>query len=198
MPNPVSLLQRLMMPEGLPQPPQAPQGRRPADALGGRVEGLPAGPPVHIEDPSGKLTGDFDRGVFHDVISKARMAGVDPATALAMAGQETTFGRYGGGANNPLHLLKHGLEDVYPGGDTLAALDYFKKRSSLFPNDEELGIQAYNGLGKIQGGSEVPDGEKMYGGQIELHGARDRPYGKRIIELRNMLLQQPAVKGLIK
>lgn len=198
MPDHISLLQRLMMPEGLPETPRAPQGRRPADALGGSVEGLPLGPPVHIEDPSGKLTGNFDRGVFHDVVSKAKMAGVDPLTALAMAGQETTFGRYGGGPDNPLHLLKHGIEDAYPGGDTLAALDYFKKRSAQFPNDEELGIQAYNGLGKIQGGREVAPGTPMYGGQTSLTGAADRPYGKRIMELREMLANQPAIKGLIK
>jgi hypothetical protein len=199
----------------LPEPPLAPKANLPL--IDGRPKWLealqpvlgempiPSGPPVKIDDPTGKLAGNFDRSVFMDVISKAKMAGVDPLTALAMAGQETTFGRYGAGADNPLHLLHrnggiglpHG-DESHPGGDTLAALDYFKKRSKPFMHDEELAIQSYNGLGKIQGGSEIPAGEKMYGGRTELHGGRDRPYGKEIIRLRQFLSQQPAIKGLLE
>lgn len=197
MPNPLNILQRLMMPEGLPETPFPPRGRRPGPIVAGDdVGGIPSGPPVRIDDPNGKLTGNYSRPLLTKIRDEAKLAGVDPLTALAMAGQETTFGKYGGGQSNPLHLSS--MHGNHPYGDIAGALEFFKKRSSRFPDDEELAIQSYNGLGKIQGGSEIPAGEQMYGGQTQLHGAKDRPYGKAIIKLREMLAQQPSIKGLIK
>jgi soluble lytic murein transglycosylase-like protein len=179
----------------LPPAPAAPAKRQ--NTLDPQVLGIPKPPPVRIDDPDGRLSGTYDRELLQNIANEAKLTGVDPATALAMAGQETTFGRYGAGPDNPFHLDKFYHGD-HPLGNITGALEYFKKRSSQFPDDEELAIQSYNGLGKIQGGSEVEPDTPMYGGQTALHGLRDRPYGKAIIKLREMLLQQPDIQGLIK
>jgi hypothetical protein len=190
----------------LPNPPAAPHKRLPPEALGdvigntdglsGLVQGIPKPPPVRIDDPEGRLSGSYDGELLRRIRDEAKLEGVDPLTALAMAGQETTFGR--ANSENPFHL-DLGRHET-PIGPIPAALQYFKKqydRHMARSGDEELAIQAYNGLGKIQGGSEVPDGTEMYGGQTDLHGYRDRPYGKAIIKLREMLAQQPSIQGLI-
>jgi hypothetical protein len=191
MSNLIEQLQQ-MLSLGTPNPPKAPKKQLP-----GLDEGLhlPEPPPVEVNDPSGRLSGRYNRGLLQNIANEAKLAGVDPLTALAMSGQETTFGKYGAGPDNPLHL-DVGLHGEHPFGNIAGAMQYFKKRSSKFPEDEALAIQSYNGLGKIQGGSEVAPDTPMYGGQPALHGLRDKPYGKAVMGIRDMLASQPFFKGL--
>jgi hypothetical protein len=159
---------------------------------------IPEPPPVEISDPSGKLSGEYDGILLRRIRDEAKLAGVDPLTALAIAGQESTFGRYD--AQNPLRLNYdvHGRPD-----DPLqASMSYLKQRTDrqrqFTPDDEELILQSYNGLGRIHGGSEIAPEEKMYEGQTDLHGAKDRPYGKAVLKLREMLATQPSIQSLLR
>lgn len=198
------LLKRLMMAQS-PTPPQAPKPSIPT------LEGphkLPSPLPTRIDDPSGKLSGKYDTSILQKIVNESRLNQVDPLTALAVSGQESAFGKYD--IDNPMRLDmglhgepefsddKFSLQD----GTIQKAMEYLKSRTdrqrSRTPGDEELILQSYNGLGKIQGGSEVAEGAEMYGGQTALHGHRDRPYGKAILQLREMLAGQPAIQKILK
>ena len=56
----------------------------------------------------------------------------------------------------------------------------------------------YNGLGRIQGGDNFSYRPPMYGGQTDLIGRRDKPYGKRILALEGLLKQQPDFQKVLK
>jgi len=192
---------------GLPAPPRSPDKVLPAPLTLGEPLNLPEGPQTRIEDPSGKFTGNYDSSIIRSIIDSAKQTGVDPMTALAMSGQESTFGRFD--PQNPLRI-QLGLHNVPSVESPVAnqalniheALKFFKNRGDRqrvqTPEDEELIIQSYNGLGPIHGGSEVAQDANMYGDQIGLHGGRDRPYGKAVMSLRDMLSQQPNLQKLIK
>ena len=194
------------LPIDLPTPPQAPPKRLP-QRLSGPLD-LPKPPKTKIDDPSGHLRGSYDTEVLQDIVNAAKFHNMDPLTALAMSGQESTFGR--ATPDNPLHYNwdvennHHGILD--PNAARKIALDRSMERfqeltarqRAKTPDDPELIMQAYNGMGKVQGGSEVPENSPMYGGQTELIGRRDRPYGKRIAELVEMLRSQPDIQNLIK
>ena len=88
-------------------------------------------------------------------------------------------------------------------------MDRFKelvgRQSAKTPDDQALNLQAYNGLGHIPDGTGRPSsgvnsalGGPMYGGQTGLVGSRDKPYGKRIMEIMEMLKQQPDIQELVK
>jgi hypothetical protein len=163
---------------------------------------------LQLNDPSGRFTGRYDPNVAQDVISGAKRAGVDPMTGLAMALQETGLGKYG--SSNPLtHMaqseqeqmdLSKGVQwhQLPPEGQRLFNIDegfshlnQMAKMKRVDPADEELTLQAYNGMGAI------PD-QPMYGGQTGLIGRRDRPYGKAVIGLReNILRPNSAIQSLI-
>lgn len=193
----------------LPTPPVAPRKQiaPPADLLG--IVNLPDPPPVRVDDPQDTLSGDFDGTTMRAIVNAARGSGVDPLTALAITGQESTFGR--NAPHNPmqvrydLHPMSEpaeGPEHLRQAESLMSAMKIFKaltgRQRRRTPNDPELILQAYNGMGKVQGGSEVDTGAPMYGGQTDLHGGRDRPYGKRILALREMLARQPAIQKLLR
>ena len=72
--------------------------------------------------------------------------------------------------------------------------EQFQYGRNVFGNDaeEELVIQGYNGYGWL------PEGRQFYGANKRLHGAKDRPYGKRIINLReNMIKPNPEIQKIV-
>ena len=169
---------------------------------------LPEAPAVRIDDPSGKLTGNYHGETLRNIVAAAKRAKVDPLTTPAISGQECTFGRMA--PHNPMQIRF----DLHPGSEPAAGPDRLRQQEALqaamgifktltgrqrrrTPNDPELILQAYNGLGKIHGGSEVPVDKPLYGGQTNLHGAKDRPYGKAILELRELLKGQKAIQALL-
>ena len=216
MPQNPSLLQRLMLvPQSMPEPPKPPVKQLPApireasDMWNRTPLNIQPGPKVNISDPNGKLSGNYDGDIIKRIANMAKLEGVDPLTALAVSGQESTFGRYD--AENPMRLnfdvhggMDYGENDKSAYDDRVLqkSMQYLKSRTdrqrSQTPEDEELILQSYNGFGKVQGGSEVAEGAEMYGGQTELHGGRDRPYGKAIMQLREMLANQPSIQKIIK
>lgn len=206
MPQNPSLFERLMLvPQSMPTPPEAP--RRNIPSLSG-PHNIPDPLPTKINDPSGKLSGKYDTSILRQIVNAAKVNQVDPLTALAVSGQESAFGKYD--IQNPmridtnLHGVQDYTDDIYTPQTALInqAMEYLRKRTdrqrSQTPGDEELILQSYNGLGKIQGGSEVKEGTEMYGGQTELHGHRDRPYGKAVMQLREMLAKQPGIQRILK
>jgi len=181
----------------LPPPPAAPKKNLP-ESLNGPLN-LPAHPPVRVNDPSGKLTGSYDGGLLRNIAQQAKLEGVDPLTALALSGQESTFGRYD--KDNPLQLSPSsgistgGLEPMAAQSQLIQrSLNYFKNRTnrqrSQTPHDEELILQSYNGLGK------VPKGHYAEGSNMT--GAQDKPYGKAVMGIRDLLKSSPDILNLIK
>jgi hypothetical protein len=206
MPQNPSLIERLMLvPRSMPELPKAP---KPAINTLAGPHNIPSPSPTRIDDPSGKMSGSYDTSVMQKIVDAAKVNQFDPLTALAVSGQESAFGKYD--VENPMRLQLglHGYQDdsddIYTPQSSMInqAMDYLRKRTdrqrSQTPDDEELILQSYNGLGKIQGGSEVAEGAEMYGGQTDLHGRRDRPYGKSILQLKEMLAGQPSIQRIIK
>lgn len=169
---------------------------------------LPEAPGVQVDDPTGRLSGKYDGTTMRNIVAAARRSRVDPLTALAISGQESTFGRQA--PANPMQIRF----DLHPGTEPAAGPEGLRQEEALqaamrvfktltgrqrkrTPDDPELILQSYNGLGKIHGGSEVADDQPMYGGQTGLHGAKDRPYGKAILQLREMLKGQKAIQQLL-
>ena len=79
-----------------------------------------------------------------------------------------------------------------------AAAKFLKEKiayaKKVFGNniDEDLQLQAYNGFGWM------PAGQQYYGENRRLHGKRDRPYGKRIISLReNVFKNNPMIVNMV-
>lgn len=189
----------------MPEVPAAPAKNIPT--LAG-PHNIPDPLPTRIDDPTGKLSGKYDTSIMKQIVDAAKVNQVDPLTALAVSGQESAFGKYD--IQNPMRIntALHGApdhtDDIYTPQNALInkAMDYLRRRTdrqrSQTPDDEELILQSYNGLGKIQGGSEVAPDTKMYGGQLNLHGHRDRPYGKAVMQLREMLASQPGIQRIIK
>lgn len=179
---------------------------------------------VTIDDPSGALTGTFDTALLNDINTSARMHGVDPYVALAVAAQESAFK-----TTNPMGYFPAGAfvnntfvtnDDPESGLSTNTPLDIRRiinidasmrrlkdktaRQSKHTPNDAALILQSYNGMGRVPNPSRTgKDGrERMagrYGGQTqEMVGRVDKPYGKRILEIVSMLKQQPDVVDIVK
>ena len=158
---------------------------------------------LRLEDPSGRFSGDYDEHLAGDIIRAAKKHGEDPFTAVAMGLQETRLGR--DNDLNPMHWMNLSEEtpDFFdfsgPAADTrldalTASMERWKENrraGRVDPSDESLDIQSYNGLGKLLPG--------LYGQAEALHGRRDRPYGKRIMELReNVIKPNAKIQELVK
>ena len=179
---------------------------------------------VAIDDPSGALTGTFDTTLLNDINTSARMHGVDPYVALAVAAQESAFK-----TTNPMGYFPAGKfvnnvfvtdDDPESGLSTNTPLDVRRminidasmrrlrdktaRQSAKTPNDAALILQSYNGMGRVPNPMRRGrDGrERMvgrYGGQTQkMTGRVDKPYGKRILEIASMLKQQPDVVNIVK
>jgi hypothetical protein len=164
---------------------------------------------IALTDPNETFTGKYSSDVAKDIISSATKAGVDPITGLAMGLQESTLGN--AGHENPLAWkpITTGEHPMAPvtgmkwwemPTEALrpffldASFDRLKQTThdkQVDPSDEELYLQAYNGMGPVPGNS-------MYGGQSGLTGRKDRPYGKAVMRLREDILRpNPAIQGLL-
>jgi hypothetical protein len=146
-------------------------------------------------------SGKYNKTVVDKIVKKAKSAGVDPATMLAIALQETNFGK---SDSNLGHLLnKSNNSNPY------SYIDFYKdkldeaKKAKI--NDELLQIQYYNGLGTITPKTEKKyhgfEMQKIYGVPIPAGGINMRKnplYGKQIKDLRdNVILQNAYIKGLL-
>ena len=59
---------------------------------------------VNIKDPIGRLTGSYNPDRLKEIVLDAKHRGIDPYTALAIAGQESTFGK--ADPTNPMRVLR--------------------------------------------------------------------------------------------
>ncbi len=164
---------------------------------------------LSLTDPNQTFTGKYSSDVIKDIILSSLKASVDPLTGLAMGLQESTLGN--ASHENPLAWkpITKGEHPMAPvtgmkwwemPTEALrpffldASFDRLKQTTrdkKVDPADEELYLQAYNGMGPVPGDS-------MYGGQSGLVGRRDRPYGKAVIRAREDVIKpSPAIQGLL-
>jgi len=145
------------------------------------------------------MHGNYNRIVAARINEIARKQGVDPATALAVALQESHFGKLdanigqvNGEIDNPyvyLSVLKNKLKLAEKAGA---------------PN-EATALQYYNGLGKLFKDTEANyrgyNAGKYYGVSVPAAGLdlKQNPlYGKQIIDLReNVIKKNPYLDSLI-
>jgi hypothetical protein len=159
---------------------------------------------VRLTDPGGRFSGLYDSHLIQELAQAATRFKEDPWTVLAMGLQESTLGKRD--QSNPLSLVwSKGAEP--PPWETFLGLPEAASRSALIdeslkkwqelkgylPNTapEVLQIQSYNGLGRVPAG--------QYGQSVATSGRHDRPYGHRIIELREQVLKpNPAIQELVR
>lgn len=211
--SPLQALQRLMggnqgfeLPEVAPAPP-LPIKTPSLD------QDIPDPRMLKITDPSGVKTGKYPQFVAEKISDAASLRGIDPIRALAMALQESSIGR--DHSENPLQFVpmssdeqdeSNYIETFPPAAQMELNLDralgrydtHYGRQAKKTPDDEALNIQSYNGMGRIQGGDNFSHRPPMYGGQTDLIGRRDKPYGKRILELEGLLKSQPEIQKIIK
>lgn len=138
------------------------------------------------------MSGKYNEAVIKNIIKKAKSLGVDPATAVAIALQESRIGQTDPSLG---HLLHGESEDPY------AYINFYKqklkeaKRAGI--NDELLQIQYYNGLGTVTPKTEKKyhgyEMQKIYGVPIPKSGInmRENPlYGKQIVDLRDNVIKR--------
>jgi hypothetical protein len=138
------------------------------------------------------VSGKYNEEVIKKIIKKAKTAGVDPATAIAIALQESRIGQ----TDSSLGHLLHGET-----GNPYEYIDFYKekldeaKRAKI--NDELLQIQYYNGLGtvtpKTEKGYHGYEMQKIYGVPIPASGInmRQNPlYGKQIVDIRDNVIKK--------
>jgi len=153
-------------------------------------------------NPNVDLKGDkYNKAIIDNIIKKSKAVGVDPSTMLAIALQETNFGKKDANLGHALYG-----DTAYPYG----YIDFYKeklneaKRAKI--DDELLQIQYYNGLGTVTPETEEDyhgfEMQKIYGVPIPAGGINMRKnplYGKQIVDLRdNVLLKNPYIQKAIK
>lgn len=201
-----------------------------AGAIGGPV--IPAKPPtplLKINDirkinpgtgqpfapaAMGGRTASVNPDTMKAIVAHAKAKGVDPYTALAIAYQESTFGKSDPNLGN---AWSYEGDKGIPQTDTLNyeasrltnalkdKLDY-AKRLGYDKKGEAYALQAYNGYGDLRsrlmkvGGKSVP--QKFYGNTV----TGDKPflmsehplYGRVVMSLRDELLKKHAdVKKIV-
>jgi len=207
--NPLEALKKIYLRTN-PSPSEAPDLAVGSTALDPPNE--PSGePPVRLNDPSGKYTGAYRTQIVDDIVGGAKRYGIEPLRALAIGLQESGLGKYD--ATNPMQFVPQ-ISDEQPlsedfgfpeGAQRVENIDraleryniHTGRQSAKTPNDEAAIIQSYNGMGRIQGGPNYSFRDPMYGGQTDLIGARDKPYGKAILALEELLKNQPDILNRI-
>ena len=153
-------------------------------------------------NPNVDLKADkYNKVVIDSIIKKAKAVGVDPSTMLAIALQETNFGKKDANLGHALYG-----DIAYPYG----YIDFYKeklneaKRAKI--DNELLQIQYYNGLGTVYPETEEDyhgfKMQKIYGVPLPASGINMRKnplYGKQIIDLRdNVILKNPYIQKALK
>lgn len=144
--------------------------------------------------------GTYSTDVVKDIIKVSRQQGVDPATMLAIALAETNLGK----TDSNWGHIKESFE-----GMPTDFIGFYKNKLNetkhLNLNTEALKIQAYNGLGTINGNTEADyhgfKAKSFYGVPVPAGGINLRLnplYGKEIIDLReNVIKQNPFIQELL-
>ncbi len=153
-------------------------------------------------NPNVDLKADkYNKVVIDNIIKKSKAVGVDPSTMLAIALQETNFGKKDANLGHALYG-----DTAYPYG----YIDFYKqklneaKRAKI--DNELLQIQYYNGLGTVTPETEEDyhgfKMQKIYGVPIPAGGINMRKnplYGKQIVDLRdNVVLKNPYIQKALK
>jgi hypothetical protein len=153
-------------------------------------------------NPNVDLKADkYNKVVIDNIIKKSKAVGVDPSTMLAIALQETNFGKKDANLGHALYG-----DTAYPYG----YIDFYKeklneaKRAKI--DNELLQIQYYNGLGTVYPETEEDyhgfKMQKIYGVPLPASGINMRKnplYGKQIIDLRdNVVLKNPYIQKALK
>jgi hypothetical protein len=153
-------------------------------------------------NPNVDLKADkYNKVVIDSIIKKAKAVGVDPSTMLAIALQETNFGKKDANLGHALYG-----DIAYPYG----YIDFYKeklneaKRAKI--DNELLQIQYYNGLGTVYPETEEDyhgfKMQKIYGVPLPASGINMRKnplYGKQIIDLRdNVILKNLYIQKALK
>lgn len=150
-------------------------------------------------NPNVDLKADkYNKAIIDNIIKKAKAVGVDPSTMLAIALQETNFGK----TDPNLGHVKKGYKG-YP----YSYIDFYKQKLNEAKfKDELLQIQYYNGLGTVYPETEEDyhgyEMQKIYGVPLPASGINMRKnplYGKQIIDLRdNVILKNPYIQKALK
>ena len=150
-------------------------------------------------NPNVDLKADkYNKAIIDNIIKKAKAVGVDPSTMLAIALQETNFGK----TDSNLGHVKKGYKG-YP----YSYIDFYKQKLNEAKfKDELLQIQYYNGLGTVYPETEEDyhgyEMQKIYGVPLPASGINMRKnplYGKQIIDLRdNVILKNPYIQKALK
>jgi len=135
------------------------------------------------------MAGDYSEDVVKEIITKAREKGVDPKTALAIALQESQFGK----KDSNLGHSTIGDTDPY------SYMDILKSKIGLAKSkghtDEYKQLQFYNGTGKLFPNTEAGyhgfTAGKFYGVPVTEAGLdmmKNPLYGKQIVDLRDNVI----------
>lgn len=148
------------------------------------------------------MSGSYNKDVVTNIVARAKTLGIDPATALAVAYQESQFGKTD---DNLGHMADSGeLQDPYEYLNILKNKMAEAKKSGY--SDELYQLQYYNGMGKLFPNTESSyhgfTAGKFYGVPVPAGGLdlKTNPlYGKQITDLRdNVLLKNPEVVKIIQ
>jgi hypothetical protein len=199
------------------KPPKYPKSIKIKD---GRVKNPITGKPFN-----GNKSGDYDYLLMHEVVHNAKKYGIDPYNFLAMAMQETTLGKAGGGMTNPFHILNSST--IESKMDKKRYSEYFKNKTDRMrpvemaanfyknvklldkpkkknPNiqDDVWDLQSWNGYGSIYPTTEqhIDGGGDRYGVSIPKEGinmSKDPMYGIWVKDLSNIFRDSKEVNDLV-
>lgn len=149
--------------------------------------------------PNGtKINAKTNANIIKDIVKEAKLAGIDPYTALAMSMQETGLGN--GWVDNPFHLSTPKTENTVR--ESMQFLkDKFIYAKRLGKKTEPEILQAWNGYGKITPKSEY-GGNWYYGVDVSKNPIdmnKTPVYGNRIIDLReNVIKKNPQIIKMVQ
>lgn len=199
------------------KPPKYPKSIKIKD---GRVKNPITGKPFN-----GNKSGDYDYLLMHEVVHNAKKYGIDPYNFLAMAMQETTLGKAGGGMSNPFHILNSST--IESKMDKKRYSEYFKNKTDRMrpvemaanfyknvklldkpkkknPNiqDDVWDLQSWNGYGSIYHTTEqhIDGGGDRYGVSIPKEGinmSKNPMYGIWVKDLSNIFRDSKEVNDLV-
>lgn len=199
------------------KPPKYPKSIKIKD---GRVKNPITGKPFN-----GNKSGDYDYLLMHEVVHNAKKYGIDPYNFLAMAMQETTLGKAGGGMSNPFHILNSST--IESKMDKKRYSEYFKNKTDRMrpvemaanfyknvklldmpkkknPNiqDDVWDLQSWNGYGSIYPTTEqhIDGGGDRYGVSIPKEGinmSKNPMYGIWVKDLSNIFRDSKEVNDLV-
>ena len=174
----------------------------------------PNDPEVYLKDSKGLKSGRYDRKNIEGLVRAARVVGVNPYQLVALSLQETGLGKQTGrrgGLASAFDTDEAQFKELADLSSKYTDIDakYLKPAillrdkiaygKKLGFTDEPSLLQAYNGYGTI-----TPD---SFGGATMAYGVdiskgvnlRNNPlYGKRLVQLKNDLMQNEFIQSLLK